>query len=641
MSLQKKVSMVIAILVLITVFIVVAFVSSSQRGAISDSANSASKEISNNIHDLLEVTNVLVSEQVRASMNLLQFKQQGLGEPRLEGSVVINGRQVPNLFIGDVAQANNYQLVDDLSSIVGGTATVFVRSGNDYVRLTTNVKTETGSRAVGTVLDPSGLAKAAIDDGRPFYGQVDILGNPFVTGYEPLKNRNGDVIGILYVGYSADLSSLNRLVRDARVLSEGIVALIDGNGNVRAHSDHVSLEIAERIAASEAIDWTYSRRNFEPWSYQILTAYSNKEVSSMINRQVGMISIEILLGGIVLGVVLLLLANTLTKRVLLIQQGVMSIQRNQDLSQRIEVSGNDEIGQLGGAINSLVEVFDGAFYKVMSASEQLSAAAEELSSISMQTNDSVLRQKLETDQVATAMNEMAASVNDVANNAVSAADSATKADKEANEGYTVVRKSMDAINVLASEVEKAGSVIKQLESDGTAIGKVIDVIQSIAEQTNLLALNAAIEAARAGESGRGFAVVADEVRTLASRTQQSTTEIQEMISRIQNGAQSAVQVMQESEKYAQDSVSHSKAAGGALEGIQVAIQNIKDINTQIASAAEQQSAVADEINQNIVNISQAAEESTTNSEETSKASAELARLASNLQDLARVFKLSH
>ncbi|QKQ28087.1 hypothetical protein HUE57_18690 [Candidatus Reidiella endopervernicosa] len=203
----------------------------------------------------------------------------------------------------------------------------------------------------------------------------------------------------------------------------------------------------------------------------------------------------------------------------------------------------------------------------------------------------------------------------------------------------MVEHTIDVINTLASEVEHAASVIHTLEQESADIGTVLDVIRGIAEQTNLLALNAAIEAARAGEQGRGFAVVADEVRSLASRTQTSTQEIDEMISRLQSGAADAVKAMESSSNQAQAGVEQAAEAGSSLDAITNAVAQINDMNTQIASAGEEQSAVAEEINRNIVTISSVADETAGGAVQTSNASAEVARLSEQLQALVQQFRI--
>jgi methyl-accepting chemotaxis protein len=310
-----------------------------------------------------------------------------------------------------------------------------------------------------------------------------------------------------------------------------------------------------------------------------------------------------------------------------------------DLSQRITAKGSDEIGELVTMFNRFVEKLQNIIGHVKGSTEQLAVAAEKMAEVSDGSTQSSAQQQSEVNQVATAMNEMAATVQEVSRNAAHAAEAAQDASSQANDGLQVVDLTINSINSLAGAVEQASGVINQLESDTGNIGVVLDVIRGISEQTNLLALNAAIEAARAGEQGRGFAVVADEVRTLASRTQQSTLEIQSMIEKLQSGAVQAVDVMATGREEAEKSVSHAKQAGESLGGITQAVVSISDMNAQIATASEEQTSVAEEINQNIVNISHIGEGAVSSAQMTSSASEELARLSTELQGLVDQFKV--
>lgn len=310
-----------------------------------------------------------------------------------------------------------------------------------------------------------------------------------------------------------------------------------------------------------------------------------------------------------------------------------------DLQRRVEVKGNDGIDILGKIFNTFIEKLHKIMGQVIADSSNLVDVASHLNTISASSNESALQQQSQIEQVAAAMTEMSSTVTEVAANARLAAESAQQANTDVTSGKAVVEKTVSSINSLASEVERANEVIRTLQTDSEEIGSVLDVIRGIAEQTNLLALNAAIEAARAGEQGRGFAVVADEVRTLASRTQQSTEEIQKMIERLQTGANDAVHVMEASHKQAKDSVEHASETGEALEKITSAVDTINQMNLEISNASEQQTSVAHEIDVSLSQINQASHESVSSAGEASQESDNLNHLASSLQQAMTQFKV--
>ncbi|MGH8433046.1 MAG: methyl-accepting chemotaxis protein [Pseudomonas sp.] len=270
---------------------------------------------------------------------------------------------------------------------------------------------------------------------------------------------------------------------------------------------------------------------------------------------------------------------------------------------------------------------------------RIASSARSLSTVTEQTNAEVANQKEETEQVATAMNQMAATVHDVARNAEEAAGAAQTADAKVANGQDVVRKTMARIEQLSASSGSASQSIQNLSLEIQNIGSVLGVIKSVAEQTNLLALNAAIEAARAGEQGRGFAVVADEVRALAKRTQQSTAEIERLVAALQQGAQSSVTQIQSSSALVELTVSDALQTESALGSIALAVSVIHQMNQQIAAAAEQQSSVAEEINRSVTNIRSSADQSSLAMEGTAASSIELATLSNELQGMVGHFRL--
>ncbi len=357
------------------------------------------------------------------------------------------------------------------------------------------------------------------------------------------------------------------------------------------------------------------------------------------------VSFSLLIGTVVVGVVLGLLALMMVIRSVIdpikhVAARFIEIAEGEgDLTVSLPENGNDEITDVSRGFNMFVSKTRRTIQNVVNASNQINDSVSELSQINSSTSQSIGRQQRETDQVATAMNEMVATVQEVARNVSDAASAAHEANDEAIAGKEIVAGTIDKIDHLACEVQQAAQVLHRVEDDSQKVGTVLDVIKDIAEQTNLLALNAAIEAARAGEQGRGFAVVADEVRTLAGRTQQSTEEIQKMIESLQSGTREAVDVMERGQEMTGDTVDQANKAGEALQAIADAVSTITNMTAQVASAAEEQNSVAEEINNNIVNISNHAHETGEASNSSGSATDRLSSLALQLKDAVSHFRI--
>ena len=281
MTLQKTFIVWLTGLVVVIAAIVIALISGREASKLTQQLERERQQLGGEIVALLTLTDNLMQAQVKSSMRLLNQRISQSGAVSVGPPVDVAGRRVNDLVFNGTGQANRFELVDAVTDIMGGTATLFSRDNNDFVRISTNVITN-NNRAIGTVLDPNGLAIAAIRRGTAFYGVVDILGNPFVTGYEPVTDSSNNVIGISYVGYRADLEALNRIVMQSRLLSQGFVAIEDRSGKVRVNSDNIAVDAVQQILAGQNDGWQQQTLEFAPWGYKVHLVYSETERNGLV-----------------------------------------------------------------------------------------------------------------------------------------------------------------------------------------------------------------------------------------------------------------------------------------------------------------------------------------------------------------------
>jgi methyl-accepting chemotaxis protein len=372
---------------------------------------------------------------------------------------------------------------------------------------------------------------------------------------------------------------------------------------------------------------------------EIVAVFSARDLEGSVLRTIKLVLLVALPVIIITVLIAVYLGRWISRPIVAISQQITEISETLDLTSRVDISANNEVGDTAKAFNHLLDKVQEIMLQVDESSGLLTSSSEQLNQSVVATSQRIQEQEVQTEQVATAINEMTVVMDVVAGNANSADEAAQQANVEAANGHAVVSKTAGSINDLAQSIETANSAIQRAGEDSHSIGGVLDVIRGIAEQTNLLALNAAIEAARAGDSGRGFAVVADEVRSLASRTQQSTEEIQQMIERLQTGVKEAVHAIGKSQEQAEVSVEQVHTAGNSLQEITGSVITITEMNAQIALSAKDQAAATEDVNRSIVRINDLTESASTDAQCCAESSEQLADLAVNLNGLVRQFKL--
>lgn len=438
--------------------------------------------------------------------------------------------------------------------------------------------------------------------------------------YEKLISSEGERSA--YAAFNqSERSYLQEQVKIVNAMRQGDLdeALSVANGPLNQHADEMATALAELTELNR--------------TGAVAAAERSNDVFA--SGRLGVI--VTLVVALVLTVILALLLTRSIVNPLSEAVRVAEIVAGGNLSQSIAIEGSDEPARLLIALKDMQQSLRSTIQNIADSSTQLASASEELSAVTEDSTRGLHQQNNEIEQAATAVNQMTSAVEEVARNAVSTSEASQASNRTAQQGREQVRQTVDSISHLADDVTHTASEVEQLAGQVRDISKVLDVIRSIAEQTNLLALNAAIEAARAGDAGRGFAVVADEVRALAHRTQQSTREIEQMISGIQQGTDKAVSAMQNSNSRARSTLDVAKAAGQALDEIAAAIAQINERNLVIASASEEQAQVAREVDRNLVNIRDLSMQSSAGANQSSAASQELSRLAVALNTLVARF----
>ncbi|MEB0041591.1 methyl-accepting chemotaxis protein [Pseudomonas sp. MH10] len=559
-----------------------------------------------------------------------------------DSPVTVAGMQTPGLMVGDQVLNNDFTEVDNFKQMTAGVATIFVRSGDDFIRISTSLRKQDGTRAIGTLLDHKSAAYERLMAGEGYVGRALLFERYYVTQYSPVRDSTGKIIAALFVGfdYTEAQNTQFENLKNFRIGNTGSLALLDEQNHWLVAPDGVKdlkqavqslADIIERPGNGQF--WANSGQEFYtvaspfaggPWT--VFASMPEAEINA-VTWSVGMqLAIGSLLAMLIaVGAAIWLLRRKLQPLSDLVHQA--EAMGAGDLSARLNVSSHDEIGQLAGSFNQMGEALSNMVSHIRSAAQEVSGRAQALSGLSGGAYEGMEQQSGEITSMAGAVEEFSATSLNIADNMGNTERLAQENAQQTRIGRSSMDEASTSLQQIASSLNGTATVINTLGQRSQEIGSIVGVITSIAEQTNLLALNAAIEAARAGEQGRGFAVVADEVRNLASRTRKATDEITDMIASIQLETGNAISTIEQGNALMQEGLSRNATVAAALARIDEQSRSAGEQFAAITTATQEQSNTATLLSSNLQSIALA------NSEQREVVS-HLAITAKELEELA-------
>ncbi|MCL2831517.1 MAG: methyl-accepting chemotaxis protein [Betaproteobacteria bacterium] len=586
--------------------------------------------------------------------------------------VEVAGLKTPTLRAGNEVLNLNFEVVDHFTTLFGSVGTIFVRDGEDFVRVSTSLRKENGERAIGTKLDRAHPAYAALLAKLPYTGKALLFGRYYMTYYLPIQDASGAVVGALFTGYeyTKEMDTLRKSILEARFGKNGYMFVIDSGKNAGTMVAHPTLEGKNMADATDEKGFAYIRAMLEQkngvisywfvntdagetkarkrisifnevpeWEWIIVSGLDGKDLDENAANVRNYLIIGAVALGALLFVVVLFTARRWVSRPLTESVGAMEEIARGHLNIAIPAHGKDEVGRLLEATDAMANKMRSALGDIQNAAEQLGISAEHLVRTSHDSADQSAQQSDSAAMMASGIEEMNNNIINVSNSAKQAHQVSADAEGISGEGVVVIQHATESMTRIAGTVRAASEAVSKLGRESQAISNIVNVIREIADQTNLLALNAAIEAARAGEQGRGFAVVADEVRKLAERTATSTQEISPLIQRILDGTAHAVSSMEEGVQQVEEGVSYAGQAGGSIESIRQSAGQATTATTAISEALAEQLAAIGVISRNVEKVSSMADNNSRVAQESAQCASELEQLARMLRERVSHFSI--
>ncbi|MBO2632195.1 methyl-accepting chemotaxis protein [Shewanella algae] len=630
---------------------------------LKEKAITAMEQQIHGVDDLLALQYESLLSLARRNADVFRAMYPGQFHKPENKTVRVLGIDTPALMHEKEQLNSSRSKVDRYANLTGGNATVFVRDGDDFLRIATSLKKADGSRALGTYLGTKHPGYQKLIQGQVYEGYAKLFGRDYMTVYRPVKDAQGSVIGILYIGFdiSDSLVQLQQSVKQLRLEESGnylllrradkvVVAhpsLAQGQTVTEAELDGLPLD---ELMNSEGVKGYHNSKGVEMiaysatipgWNWELIGQVKAAELNEESQTLLLINALVAVIGILVITALLSIVLVRTVKPLQTLQRHMENLGKgdfSNDLP-KLDSRSENEVVRISNSVTEMTQGLKQLIQALQGSVQTLEYQAEQAQEVARLNGDEAQALMAQTDQIATAIEEMSTSIRDVANHAGESANQSQQVDEASRAGHQQLTQVVQGLETLSRQLSESHTAVEGVAKESEAINTITEVINGIAEQTNLLALNAAIEAARAGEQGRGFAVVADEVRTLASRTQASISEIGQTITSLQAKVKDTATRMDQSHQLGNRSAEQGEEANNQLTAIAQRIADLAVSVSSIASATEQQSAVADEVTRNLHQITDLAREGDIRATETVNSARELTELAAALKKQISIFRV--